>query len=206
MKSATKLSVLLVFAGLVLTSGCVGRLIDEGIEKGLGPTAKVCSLEPRLPEKASNYLAGYKNFELALPIKSEFPDTPGEFMTYFPTRMQEQLASKGLPVGKSGKTLLIGVTIVGYQPVSSYNKVLGPTEEVIARVELTEKDTGKLVAKAICIGRTYQSVGLGPRWKAWGLSRAIVNNWIDNCYPKEGRVEGDEKAPPSEGKEAPPPQ
>lgn len=205
MRSVTKLAVLSALAGLMLASGCVGRLIDEGIEKGLGPTAKVCPLEPRLPAEAPNFLAAYKNFELASPVKSEFPDTPGEFMNYFPTRLQEQLASKGLPTGKSGKTLLIGVTILGYQPVSSYNKVLGPTEEVIARVELTDKDTGKLVAKAICIGRTYQSVGLGPKWKAWGLSRAIVNNWIDNCYPKEGRVEGDEKAPASEGKEAPPP-
>ena len=147
MKSAKSLTMLLVFAGLTLTSGCVGRLIDEGIEKGLGPTAKVCSLEPRLPEKASNYLAAYKSFELVQPVRSEFPDTPGEFMSYFPARLQEQLASKGLPVGRGGKTLLIGVTILGYQPVSSYNKVLGPTEEVIARVELTDKDTGKVVAK-----------------------------------------------------------
>ena len=30
-----------------------------------------------------------------------------------------------------------------------------------------------------CIGRTHQSVGLGTKWKAWGLCRAIVNNWID---------------------------
>ncbi len=63
---------------------------------------------------------------------------------------------------------------------------------------LKDKQSGQVVGNAICIGRTYQSVGLGPKWKAWGLARAIVNKWIDNYYPKEGRVEQKEQAPPSE--------
>ena len=32
---------------------------------------------------------------------------------------------------------------------------------------------------------------------AWGLSRAIVNKWIDSYYPKEGRKEAEEKSPPA---------
>lgn len=195
----TALTLLLVTA-LVSGQGCVGRLIDEGIEKGLGPTAKVLPMDPKWPEKDQEYLAQFKNFELEQPVKSTFPDTPREFMDFFPAKLKEQLASKGLPSGKGGKTLLIDVTILAYQPVSSYNKALGPTEEVVADVKFKDKEGGKVIGHAICIGRTYQSVGLGPKWKGWGLARAIVNKWIDDYYPKQGRQETEEKAPPSEEK------
>ena len=193
------ISGLLCLSFLVLATGqgCVGRLIDEGIEKGLGPTAKVLPLDPQWPAKDQAYLENYKNFEIG-PIKTEFPAVPQEFMEYLPGRLSEQLASKGLPMDQNAKTLVIQITILAYQPVSSYSKALGPTEEVVARVELVDKANGKLVGKAICIGRTYQSVGLGPKWKAWGLCRAIVNHWIDEYYPKEGRKEVEEQAPPKD--------
>ena len=187
-----------VVSTLFLAQGCVGRLVDEGIEKTLGPTAKVLPMQPGLPENSSGFLGQYKNFELA-PLKSNFPETPSEFMTFFPIKMREQMDSRGLPMGKGGKTLVIEVTVLAYQPVSSYHKALGPTEEVVADVVLKDKETGKVVGHSVCIGRTYQSVGLGPQWKAWGLARAIVNDWIDPHYPKEGRIEREEQAPPSQG-------
>ena len=189
--------IVLFLSAMGVSQGCVGRAIGEGIEKALGPTAYVLPMEPRWPEKDSQYLAAYENFELA-PLKSEFLPTPTEFMTVFPERFDDQMISKGLPIGKRGKTLLIRVTILAYQPVSSYQKALGPTEEVVARVELTDKESGKPVGKAICIGRTYQSIGLGPQWKAWGLARAIADKWINKYYPEQGRHETKEQAPPSE--------
>jgi hypothetical protein len=196
----TRWTVVVVAAivGVLLCQGC-GRLIDEGVEKGLGPTAKTLPMEPKWPANDPNFLAQYKNFELGS-LKSNFPDTPQAFMDYFPTKLQDQLLGKSLPVGKGGKTLAIDVTILAYQPVSSYSKALGPTEEVVADVILKDKESGKVVGHAICIGRTYQSVGLGVKWKAWGLSRAIVNKWIDKYYPKEGRVETEETKVPSEQK------
>jgi hypothetical protein len=188
-----------VAATTLLLQGCVGRAISEGAEKVLGPTGIALQMEPKWPEKEQTYLAAYKSFHLVTPIRSEFPDTPSSFFSYFPTKFEEQLASKGLPGQTGGKTLLIQVTILAYQPSTTFEQALGPTEEVVARVEFVDKDTGKLVGKAICIGRTYQSVGTGSKWKAWGLSRAIVNKWIDPYYPKEGRREvKEETAPPKE--------
>lgn len=186
--------VVAAIAGIGLCQGC-GRLIDEGVEKGLGPTAKTLPMEPKWPANDPNFLAQYKNFELGS-LKSNFPDTPQAFMDYFPTKLQDQLLGKGLPVGRGGKTLAIDVTILAYQPVASYSKALGPTEEVVADVILKDKESGKVVGHAICIGRTYQSVGLGPKWKAWGLARAIVDKWINDAYPKAGRNEVEEKSPP----------
>ena len=123
-------------------------MIDEGVEKTLGPTAKVLPMDPKWPEKDHAYLENYKNFEIGT-IKTDFADVPQDFMEYLPTELGEQLASKDLPADRSGKTLLINITILAYQPVSSYHKALGPTEEVVARVELTDKASGKPVGRAI---------------------------------------------------------
>lgn len=189
------LVVTMLVGAMTLSQGCMGRLVSESIEKGLGPTAKTLRLEPFWPEKNEKYLAQYKNFEVGK-ITSEFPPTPQLFMAYFPGKLREQILSKGLPTDRPGKTLLINVVVMAYQPALSYEKAIGPTEEVVARVTLTDRDSGAIVGQAICIGRTYQSVGLGPKWKAWGLARAVINKWINDYYPKEGRVEKEEQAPP----------
>jgi hypothetical protein len=187
----------LLAGALLFGQGCVGRLVSEGMEKGLGPTGLVLPMEPRWSQGDPQYLAMYKNFEIGA-MQNEFADTPAVFTEYFPGKLRDQMLSKGLPMGRSGKTLLIEVDILAYQPVSSYHKALGPVEEVVARVTLKDKNSGRVVGTAICIGRTYQSVGLGPKWKAWGLARAIVDKWIDESYPKEGRHEREEQAAPSE--------
>jgi len=193
----TAVLIMLLCCVTLVAPGCISRMIDEGVERGLGPTAKALPMEPKWPEEDTTFLAAYRNFELVLPVKSEFADTPKEFMDYFPVRFGEHLASKDLPTGRDGKTLLVDVTILAYQAVVSYHKAWGPTEEVVARVELKDKDTGKIIGRAVCIGRTYQSIGLGHEWKAWGLCRAIINDWINEYYPKEGRKEGQENPPPT---------
>jgi hypothetical protein len=185
MKSTVALSLLLITA-MITAQGCTGRIISEGMEKGLGPTAFAHQMDPKFPRGDQNYLASYRNFELAA-VKVEFLDTPQIFVSEFQQKFHDQLARKELPQDRRGKTLLVNVTILAYQSAESYHKVIGPTEEVVARVELTDKSTGSVIGRAICIGRTYQSVGLGPNWKARGLARAIVNDWIDPAYPKAGR-------------------
>ena len=196
MKWLVVLVVVFAACSLAVCQGCVGRAIDEGIEGALGPTAKLLPMDPKWAEDDTKVLASYRNFELA-PVKLEFADTPQEFLGYFPSRFTEQVASKGLPTMPGGKTAIITVTVLAYQPAgSTFNQALGPTEEVVARVEVTDKATGQVIGRAICIGRTYQSVGLGAKWKAWGLARAIVNEWIDKHYPREGRKEMKESAPP----------
>jgi hypothetical protein len=193
MKRIISATALLALSGL-LGPGCVGRAISEGVEKTLGPSGYCLPIEPKWPQKDQGYLAKYQSFELA-PVKSEFPDTPREFMADFPTRFSSQMTSKGLPMNRPGKALQIQVTILAYQSSSStVSTALGPTEEVVARVDFVDKDAGKPIGRAICIGRTYQTIGMGTEWKSWGLCRAIVNKCLDNYYPKEGRKEAEEKA------------
>jgi hypothetical protein len=188
----------LLAGALLFEQGCMGRILSEGAERGLGPTGIALPTGPRWPEDDSQYLALYKNFEVG-PLRNEFAGTPILFTQYFPGKLRDQMFSKGLPMGQRGKTLVIDVDIMAYQSASSlFHKVLGPTEEVVARVTLKDKASGQVVGMAICIGRTYQTVGLGPKWKAWGLARAIVDQWIDDYYPKENRREAQEQPAPSE--------
>src|ERR1035437_8250143 len=98
MKRSIILAVLLAGA-LLVGQSCVGRLVSEGMEKGVGPTGIVLPTGPRWPQEASQYLALYRNFEVA-PLRCEFADTPAVFTEYFPGKLRDQMFSKGLPMGK----------------------------------------------------------------------------------------------------------
>ncbi|MBI5725772.1 MAG: hypothetical protein HZA50_17565 [Planctomycetes bacterium] len=191
---------IVLIAGLLLVtadSGC-SRMIDEGFEKALGPTPKIMFLDPKPPEDKNNdFLSPYRNFVLGKVDASQFPETPRDFIDYLPTKFVEQTTGRHLPADPAGKTLVVNVAVLAYQPALKFQKATGPTEEVVAKVELVDKDSGKVVGRAICIGRTYQSVGLGTKWKAWGLCRAIVNEWIDEYYPdKDDREKTAKEEPP----------
>jgi hypothetical protein len=45
-----------------------------------------------------------------------------------------------------------------------------------------DKDTGKVLGSANCIGRTAERVNIGVEKKAEGLSKAFIA-WIESRYP-----------------------
>jgi hypothetical protein len=67
--------------------------------------------------------------------------------------------------------------------------VLGPLEEVVARVTLVDRETGRTIGVANCIGRTSTRMNLGPKLKAEGLAKAVVL-WLRSHNPvPEGQQE-----------------
>ena len=101
-------------------------------------------------------------------------------------------------VDKSGKTLVYNVNLLHYEVADATDNVFGPLEQVVARVELVDKQSGQQLAQGSCIGRTGKSVGLGVEWKAWGLARALYK-WTSAYYPdapeeKERPQEEEKKA------------
>ena len=102
------------------------------------------------------------------------------------TAFAEELAEKGLPNDSSGKTLLIRGRIVHYEGDGILGLALSPLEEVVARIELVDKDSGNVLGVANCIGRTTASVNTGVEKKAQGLAKAIVS-WLDKRYPETHR-------------------
>jgi len=111
---------------------------------------------------------------------------PGLF-TALPVKLAEALRDKKIPNAASGKTLLIQGKILHYEGASSSAVATAGVEFVVARIELVDKDTGKVLGVANCAGWSSKRVTLGVDRKAEGLAKAIVG-WIDKHYPQYRRV------------------
>ncbi len=98
-----------------------------------------------------------------------FPqDTPWIF---FGTRLENLAVHAHPPVGEYCLALML--------------KCFGPFEEVVARVELVNKDDGKVIGQGVAVSRSEKSVNLGSEKKAQGLAKALVK-WASDYYPKAG--------------------
>ena len=185
----TTLVVCLLLAGMVVFScgGCT-TLAKEGIGVARGAKGVYAPIQPVAAATGTRPLGQYKRFELG-----EFTDdfggkVPSDLMSHARSAFPEELANKKLPNEPSGKTLLIRGKFLHYEDSGTLGMVTGPLEEVVARVELVDKDSGQVLGTGNCIGRTTNRVNMGVAKKGQGLAKAIVS-WIDARYPEEGRVE-----------------
>ncbi|MFA6132949.1 MAG: hypothetical protein WC869_02895 [Phycisphaerae bacterium] len=168
------------------TGGCLSRAIKEGMGKARGPAGIYMPIQPLSPIKNAPVLASYRNFEMGKITDDIGSRAPGELMYYLPRAFDTQLGKKKLPMERGGKTLIVRGEIIHYESAGTVANVMGPLEEVICRTELVDKDTGKVLGVANCIGRTQETVNQGVEKKAQGLAKAMVS-WIDAHYPKAGR-------------------
>ena len=103
------------------------------------------------------------------------------------SKESKELKDEKIPNARSGKTLLIQGKILHYQGASSSAVATAGVEFVVARIELVDKDSGRVLGVANCAGWTSKRVTLGVPEKAEGLARAIVK-WIDKHYPESQRI------------------
>lgn len=158
--------------------GCMGRLIGEGAEAGLGPKGKYWQ-ENSLPAKESKPLAPYTNIELGKVANAYGRNVPEEFFSQFPREFQKRFQTEG-----PGKTLVVNVAILHYEKADVTDNIFGPLEEVVAHVELVDKTTGSVLATGNAVGRTGKTVGLGVQNKAEGLAKGI-SSWVNSHRGKE---------------------
>ena len=79
--------------------------------------------------------------------------------------------------------LLVRGTIIYYESAHGLaEQLFGPLEEAVADVELVDKASGNVIAKAACVGRSTASVSQGVETKAEGLAKGITK-WIDRFRP-----------------------
>lgn len=154
--------------------GCLGRLVGEGAEGAMGAKGEYWEEHPVSGGKSAKPLREYQNFELGKVTNDYGRNVPGDFMSKFPADFKKALKHSGLPTDANGKTLLFNVRIIHYEKADMSDNVLGPMEQVVASVELVDKDTGAVVASGNAIGRTGKTVGLGAGAKAEGLSKALI--------------------------------
>ena len=173
---------LVVTALLSMGSGCVGRAVSEAMGKVTGAKGITIVIDPVSQRSRDIALVEYTRFELGT-FTDEFGKTPPALLPLLKDRFERQLAAKKIP-NTSGKTLLIRGKIIHYEDATrAVSQVFGPFEEVVARVELVDKSSGKVLGVANCIGRSRETVNQGVEKKADGLAEAIVS-WIAAHYPK----------------------
>lgn len=175
-------TVTVLVTAAMLCGGC-SRLIGEGAEATLGAKGNYIALQPPGWDRLQAPLTEYSKFELATLEDSFGGLVPPELLRVLPGKFKQQLFDAKLPVKPGGKTLLIRGKISHYEKSGLFGNVFGPHEEVVARMQLVDKKTGKVIAVSNCVGRTSKSVGLGPAKKAEGLAKAIVK-WLASGYPK----------------------
>ncbi len=163
-------------------SGC-GTAIGEGVGLFLGAQGSYTPLQDVSASKDARPLGEYQRFELGTFTDDFGGKVPTGVMQACRAAWSEVLEDKKLPNAPGGKTLVINGKFIHYESASTLGKVTGPVEEVIARVELVDKDSGKVIATGNCVGRTTKRVNLGIEKKGQGLAKAIAS-WIADRYPE----------------------
>jgi hypothetical protein len=176
----TTQGLLLACLGLGVLPGCLGRAISEGVGTVEGAKGNYTQVAPLSYAGGTKPLAAYTRFELGY-IKDNFGGrVPTDLLAMLPFKFQAELARLRLPDEPGGRTLLVRGAIWHYEETGLFGNVFGPLEETIARIELVDKATGKVLGTANCIGRTRETVNLGVEKKAEGLALAIAKYIADN--------------------------
>ena len=165
-----------VLLSILCAGGCTGRMIKEALGTVRGPRGVWAPVQ-EAPGVAP--LASYQRFELD--IHDSFGKTPVQLLTQLPLSFREELESKNLPNSQTGKTLVVRGSIIHYEAEGMKGLAFGDFEEVVTRLQLVDKDSGKVLAEANCIGRSTESVNRGIKNKADGLAKAIAG-WIASGY------------------------
>lgn len=176
------LHITLMLSLCLMVGGC-GRVITEASGAVMGASGTFMPIVPISTDQEVRSLGAYARFELG-PVTDDIGGkTPVDFLGYLEREFAEKVKDARLPNEVSGNTLVIRGKIVYYESASTVGHVLGPLEQVICRAELVDKQTGKVLAVANCVGRTEASNNAGVRSKASGLAKAFVR-WIESRFPE----------------------
>ena len=181
MKTLLTLSLTLLMS-LSLVGGC-GTIVKEGVGVAMGAKGVFTPIQPVAATKDQRPLGGYERIELVRFTDDFGGKVPPALWQHLPGEFQKQLAEKKLPNRPQGKTLLLRGKILHYEDENLVGLVVGPLEEVVVRVELVDKASGKVLGVANCIGRTTTRVNSGVENKAEGLAKALAS-WIASRYPE----------------------
>ena len=179
-----KVLITLTLLGLVFsTTGCLGRIVKEdweGVQQGKG------RFDLLTPDPGS--LGEYTQFEIGTFTDDTNGGAPTAFFTDLPEAFQLIATAEEIPNNPSGKKLVIDGVVIYYETAAITGQVFGPFEEVVTRVEYKDASTGTVIARGTAVGRSGATTSQGPRTKAGGLSKALVN-FIKDHYPEDQLVD-----------------
>jgi len=178
-------TVMLLTAASML--GC-STAAKETVGLFTGAKGLYAPIKPVAADQTARPLGQYRHFELGAITDDFGGNVPGGLISHLRQAFPEAIADAKLPNEPGGKTLLIRGRILHYEDAGTLGFAIGPLEEVVARLEMVDKDSGQVLGEANCIGRTTTRTTLGVANKGRGLAKAIAS-WIDKRYPEEGRAE-----------------
>jgi len=178
-----KLIVLMMLVSCVsLSTGCMSRAIKEGVGVAMGAKGVSFISSGFAGGEVAAPLGTFTRFQVDSFVNQSPVAVPATVNAMLPQYVAEELQKKKIPNVADGRTLTIRGAYIYYEDASkATDQVFGPFEEVIARVQFLAG--GNLVGEAICVGRSGETVNMGPDKKASGLAKAIAN-LIDKHYPK----------------------
>jgi hypothetical protein len=172
MKSARVLLLSIVMITLCCASGCLSRVIKEGMGTATG--AKGGFQELDWPGQLSDC-----NFVVGKLESANQKIIPVQLMNELPAELAKQMKESNIPTsGQPGKTVVINVKVIYYEKAGAFGQLFGPLEEVIAEVTLVDKANGRILGQAMCVGRSQESVNKGIPEKTQGLAKGICK-WIE---------------------------
>lgn len=186
----TKLALVLLAAGMVLSGGCMSRAIKEGVSVATGPKGFYAE-DPSMGAESSRPLGKYESIEVGR-IGSDFRSTPGQLTGMIATQLRERLSEAGFNLDGPAPTLVVQGTVIYYEKAGISGQLFGPFEEAVCDVQLVDKSTGQTVGNAICIGRSTTTAMQGVDKKAEGVAKGITE-WIKDRYP-EAKLEAMNKS------------
>ena len=159
----------------MVQTGCWSRAYKEAKGGVLGADSGVAPLTSLSPTTFN----AYGTYELGSLENDAGTLVPLEFPSLFRSQLRKRLADKGLAAGP-GQPATIDVTILHYDTAKLIGQAFGPFEEVVARVTIVDRSTGRVLARANCIGRSESTTSQGPEPKAAALAEAIVDLIADH--------------------------
>jgi hypothetical protein len=169
-------------------------LVIEGVTTAKGPTGKYNVIIPTPP----GALTHYGRIEIGAFVDDSGGQAPAGLLQYLPYAVRQRLGESGLRSTATGKILLVRGRLLYYEATSGLTEnLVNPLEEAITQVELVDKQSGLVIGKAVCVGRTMArlegtpvrkilgqntiSIEPGAMSKADGLAKAITQ-WIADNY------------------------
>jgi len=169
---------ILIAAVLIGAGGCMSRAAKEAVlsPKGLSVTTSVVAS----PQQS------YSKLEVSDFANTGITTMPANMNNLVRTALAERIADlpsdKGILRTGAARTLVVQGRYLYYESSSGMlDQVFGPFEEVIALVELVDKSSGKVISRGYCVGRTNTTRLQGPRRKAEGLAKAIIELIRKSC-------------------------
>ena len=177
-----KMCLAAVVIWLVSAGGGCSRLAKEALGGVSGGKGSFTVLRDASGGAMPESLAAYGRFQLL-----QLSDGVNRAAVRANRSFEKELAKKKIPNAASRKLLLVRGKIIHYEAAGLSGQLFGPLEEVVARIEFVDGDTGEVIAEVNCVGRTKSTTSQGVATKAQGLAKAIVG-YIDQRYPQDQRL------------------